>query len=60
MAERAIDPADVGAVLNRPEGDPLPGKSPGSIELVGAIRGRRLKVIVSAVDPSFVISAYWV
>lgn len=60
MRERDISLEQVSAVLARPEGDPAPGSSPGSMELVASIGAKRLKVVVSAADSTFVISTYWI
>jgi hypothetical protein len=59
LSERGIALEDVEAVCKRPEGDPLPGSSSGSLVIVGTVLAGRLKVVLSAADPNFVISAYW-
>lgn len=60
MAQRGITEQDIDAVMRRPIRGPLPGSGPGTVVFVGsATGGRMLKVVVSAVDPTIVVSVMW-
>jgi hypothetical protein len=51
---------DVERAVRLALGEPLPGSSPGTMVIVGPARGgRMLKVVRSAVDDGYIISAYW-